>query len=119
MFKNILLVGLGGFLGTIIRFLFYQIIKSQESYPVTFLINVIGSLIIGIIIALNLKHGINDQWKLFLATGVCGGFTTFSSFSIENLQLIQQGKFGLSLLLILSSVFISIIAAYIGYKIAN
>ena len=42
MFKNILLVGLGGFLGTIIRFLFYQIIKSQESFPVTFLINVIG-----------------------------------------------------------------------------
>jgi hypothetical protein len=68
MFKNILLVGLGGFLGTIIRFLFYQIIKSQESYPVTFLINVIGSLIIGIIIALNLKHGLNNQWKLFTSS---------------------------------------------------
>lgn len=119
MLKNIIIVGIGGCIGTIIRFLLYQFIKTQESYPVTLLINIIGSFIIGIIIALNLKHGLNNQWKLFLATGVCGGFTTFSSFSIENLQLIQQGKFGFSLLLILSSVFISIIAAYIGFKIAN
>ena len=120
MIKNMLLVGLGGFIGTIIRFLSYQITKPNHPFLITLAINILGSLLIGIIFGLSLKNvNFNNNWKAFLATGVCGGFTTFSAFSIENIQLVQEVKLSLSLLYIIASLTLGIGAAFIGFKIAG
>ncbi len=120
MIKNIFIVGAGGFLGSVIRLLCYQFIKSQDSFIITTLINCVGSFAIGLIIGLHMKNqSISHQWKLFLATGLCGGFTTFSTFSWENLQLIQTGKYIIALFNIIASLLFGIIAAFLGYKLSE
>lgn len=120
MFKNILLAGIGGAIGSILRYLFSQMIKSISFPLATFTVNILGSFLIGIIIALSIRYSaFNSQWKIFLATGICGGFTTFSSFSMENLHLLQEGKWLTSLTYTVGSILIGIIATGIGYKIAS
>lgn len=120
MIKNLFIVGLGGFIGSVIRLLCYQFTKTQDSFIVTMLINCIGSFAIGMIIGLNLKNqSISDTWRLFLATGFCGGFTTFSTFSWENLQLIQTGRHLIALFNIIASLLFGIIAAFLGYKLSE
>jgi len=120
MIKNLLLVGLGGFIGSILRYLSYFISKQTPAFFTTCLINILGSLLIGMVIGLNLKGGfLNNNWKLFISTGVCGGFTTFSTFSMENIQLIQQGKIALSIIYVMSSIFFGILAAFIGFKLTS
>ncbi len=120
MFKNFVLVGLGGFVGAVLRFAFIQMIKVTQFPIATLLINMIGSCLIGIIIGISLKYSaFNDNWKLFLATGICGGFTTFSAFSLENVQMIQEGKTTQAILYIMGSVILGIAATWIGFKIVS
>lgn len=120
MLKNLLLVGMGGAIGSALRYLFSQMIKPTSFPLATFTVNMIGSFLIGIIIAYSLRNNdFNNHWKIFLATGICGGFTTFSSFSMENLQLIQQGKWLILFFYIAGSIFLGIIGTAIGYKIAS
>jgi CrcB protein len=118
MLKNILIAGIGGFIGTALRVMAYQLAKGNHNIWATLSINILGSFIIGIIFALSLKSiDFSNNWKLFLSTGICGGFTTFSAFSLENLNLLQEGKFYLLLGYIFSSVLLGILATYLGYKI--
>jgi fluoride exporter len=116
--KNILFVGLGGALGAILRYMLSSAFK-QGSFPLTtFLINVLGSLIIGLVFALSLKNeSFSESLKLFLATGICGGFTTFSAFSVENVQLIKEANYATAALYIFASVSCCIIACFAGFKI--
>ncbi|MES2431236.1 MAG: fluoride efflux transporter CrcB [Bacteroidota bacterium] len=118
MIKKFLLIGLGGAIGSMIRY-FFSLTFIQRSWPwPTFLVNVIGSFIIGMIIAISLKNeSFATNWKLFLATGICGGFTTFSAFSVENLQLLQNGKYFLCASYIIASIVLGIFAAWLGYKL--
>ena len=82
----------------------------------TLTVNVVGSFIIGIIFAITIKEELLlSNWKLFLATGFCGGFTTFSAFSLENLGLLQSGKTSLALLYIGLSLVLGITATFLGY----
>lgn len=120
MIKNLLLAGLGGCIGSMMRMAVYLLLKSTAFPFATFIINIAGSLLIGIIIGISVNNqSFNNNWRIFLATGICGGFTTFSAFSFENIELMQQGKFALSLLYITGSVVIGIAAAWIGYKMVN
>ena len=120
MLKNLLLVGLGGSIGSVLRFMIWHFFKSPDFPFSTLLVNIAGSLVIGIIIGLSLKDaGFSNNWKLFLATGICGGFTTFSAFSIENLQMLQHGKYLLSLLYISASIILGIAAVWLGFKLAG
>ena len=93
MFKNILLVGLGGALGSMARYVF-SLAPLTKNFPLnTFMVNVLGCFIMGIFLALSLKNEVVfNNWKLFLTTGICGGFTTFSAFAAENVHLLQTGK---------------------------
>jgi fluoride exporter len=117
MLKEILLVGAGGAMGSMLRYA-GSIWQQGRSFPLaTLLINIIGSFIIGLVMGWCLKNESAANWKLFLATGICGGFTTFSAFSFENLLLLQNGKIFLSLLYITGSVVFGIAAAWLGYKI--
>lgn len=119
MIKNLLIVGFGGMLGTILRYLAY-VMFGNYSFPfVTLFINITGSLIIGIVTGIALKNASFSEWRLFLATGVCGGFTTFSAFSIECFQLLQQNRNIAALLYVAASCILGILAAAAGYFIGK
>ena len=120
MIKNLLLVGFGGGIGSMLRYLAWHVFKSGQFPVPTFIVNIAGSLAIGIVIGLSMKEpAIHDNWKLFLATGICGGFTTFSAFSIENLQLMLDGKYLQSVYYILLSILLGIAAAWAGFKLVT
>ncbi|MDH4091441.1 MAG: fluoride efflux transporter CrcB [Cyclobacteriaceae bacterium] len=122
-FYNFLAVGLGGFLGTVAR---YAAVKSVDEkinavFPYgTFAVNVIGSLLLGIIYTAALrKVGMTENWRLFLGVGFCGGFTTFSAFAWENFSLIQQKFMGTSLAYALASLGVGLLALMAGVWIGR
>jgi len=115
--KLVLLIGTGSFLGGSFRYLLSQTVQARflSSYPFgTFTVNIIGCFIIGIVFALSGKYNLSPEWRLFLATGICGGFTTFSSFSIETLAMLRDGQYLYGFLYIGSSILLGLIAVYLG-----
>jgi CrcB protein len=120
MLKNFLLVGFGGAIGSMLRY-GASLLANFTYFPyATLAVNIIGSFIIGLVLGLSLREEyFLHNWKLFLATGICGGFTTFSSFSAENLELFQTGRSTLALVYIVGSVISGIIAVWLGYKLIN
>ncbi len=117
--KNIILVFLGTGFGGVLRYAIGNIIKwNSTSFPwATFVVNIIGSFLIGIILAYSLKNEIfSTNYKLLLTTGICGGFTTFSALSAESLQLIKQGNWMLALAYIICSIVLGIAACGIGFQ---
>lgn len=121
MIKNILLVGLGGGLGSMARYLCqrWMLMIYPHSFPFgTFAVNMIGCFLIGIFWGISFRSfAINESWKLLLMTGICGGFTTFSAFTLEGIGLIREEKSGLFLLYIAGSVVVGLFATYIGMKL--
>ena len=118
MIKNLLLVGLGGSIGSMVRYGTSLLIKSKLFPFATLSVNIIGCFIIGLVFAMSIKEkGISDNWKLFLATGICGGFTTFSAFSLENMGLLQSGRIGIALTYIILSIVLGIAATWLGYSL--
>ena len=118
MFKLILLVGAGGFIGSVGRYL-VQLLFCKNTLSVfpynTVIVNILGSLLIGIIYALSEKQNImTPEWRIFLATGICGGFTTFSAFSYENISLLRDGQLMQALLYSSLSIIFGLLATYIG-----
>ena len=107
-------VGLGGALGAILRYSISLLPMKSSFHILTFITNLIGAFIIGMVVGLFEKHYLSSQLNLFLKTGVCGGFTTFSTFSLEALSLFENGKFILAILYIFMSVGGCIIGVYIG-----
>ena len=96
----LLWVGLGGFLGSIARYSLTSLVSSSSNsdFPLaTFIINVLGSFVIGLVYGLSSRSIIGGDVRLFLATGICGGFTTFSAFSAETFVLIRDGHVLLAL----------------------
>ena len=121
MIRNILLVGLGGGLGSIARYWCQRWMLSvyPHFFPLgTFAVNMVGCFFIGIFWGMTFKSfAVNESWKLFLMTGLCGGFTTFSAFTLESIGLIKEQKTGLFLLYTGASVITGLFATYIGMKI--
>jgi len=118
MNRILLLVGLGGFIGSVVRYYAHQFaLKYFPSlFPYgTFAVNVIGCFLIGIIYGLTDRGNIlTPEWRLFLATGFCGGFTTFSAFSLESINLIREGQLLTLFVYVAASVIIGIAATYFG-----
>ena len=118
MLRTILLVGSGGFIGSVMRYLVqYYMEKSLTTlFPWgTLIANVTGSFIIGIIFALAEEGNLmNAEWRIFLAVGVCGGFTTFSSFAYNNFTMIRENAFTALLLNVGGNLFLGILAVYLG-----
>jgi len=81
----------------------------------TLIVNIIGCFFIGIVFGLFDKGQISNEWKLFFATGVLGGFTTFSAFSSETFVLFRDGYVSYALLYISASVLLGVLATYIAY----
>jgi len=110
---NCLIVGLGGGLGAMVRYLIGLIpLNEGFTFPIkTFAINVLGSFLIGLVVALSLRmSGLNDKSILFLKAGFCGGFTTFSTFALESSLLIKDGHLTLAILYISLSILAGILA---------
>jgi CrcB protein len=107
MLKQLLLVGLGGGTGSIFRFLVSKITFSNGFPWATLIVNLIGCFLIGLLTGIAAKNQVIDaNMKLLLITGFCGGFTTFSAFSMENIQMFQNADYlNLALYLIISIVF--------------
>lgn len=93
--KQLLWVGLGGMMGTMLRFLAGVFIRTTQFPLATLLVNLSGSFLIGLFMGWYFRQAIGNDGKLLLVTGICGGFTTLSALSWENWQLLQEGKFGL------------------------
>jgi CrcB protein len=123
MIKNLLLVLIGGGLGSIARYLLsYFFTKNNVStFPwATFIANSLGCLLIGLLFGYIQKNNLqNETIKLLLITGFCGGFTTFSTFSLENIQFIQNQNYNLALIYTLASIFVGFLAVIIGFKLFN
>jgi CrcB protein len=119
MIKNLLLVGTGGFIGSVARYLVSRMTQRIEwfSIPVgTLVVNVAGSFLIGILIGISEKSPIlTVELRMLLMVGLCGGFTTFSSFTGENLMLLRNGQV-LSIFLYTGlSILTGFAAVYFGY----
>ncbi len=117
--KEILIVGMGGFFGAISRYKLGGVILHHtlnQKFPYsTFTINLIGCLLIGILAGLAEKHNfVSPQLKLLIITGFLGGFTTFSSFSIESIYLIKRGAFITALIYGTLSLICGVSLAYLG-----
>jgi CrcB protein len=118
MIRLLLIIGVGGFLGSISRYLVqgWMIRLFASPFPIgTFLVNIIGSFLIGIIYAAAEKTGLlSTEWRFFLATGFCGGFTTFSTFSYEIVTMLRGGMTGYAMLYVLGSVVLGVLATLFG-----
>ena len=115
---KLLIIGFGGFLGTILRYVIGKALdeKMNASFPWgTFTVNIIGSFVIGFVYALAMrKAGINENLRWFLGVGFCGGFTTFSAFAWENINLMDQRLIGTSLIYIVLSLIVGLLAIVVG-----
>ncbi len=117
--KAALLVAAGGAMGSVMRFLISVWIKTTGGFPwPTLLVNILGCLIIGVIYGISGKYA-SEQMRLLLATGFCGGFTTFSAFGQENLELLQHQQYLLATLYTLCSLIGGIGAAWLGNSLAG
>lgn len=119
--KEIILLGFGGFIGTSLRYGAQLLVNKFISvvFPMgTFLINISGCFLIGLLYGIALKHEwMTNEWRLFLITGLCGGYTTFSTFSYESVELFRQGHYVYLLLYIFLSVGAGVLATVAGLSV--
>ena len=118
--KDLLMVGIGGFVGSILRYKIGTLIatKTTSDFPWgTFCVNLVGAFLIGLLISSALKQ--QQAMMLLLVTGFCGGFTTFSTFALENLRLLQSGQWSIFLSYILLSILGGILLCFGGYLVGT
>ena len=121
MYK-LLLVFIGGGSGSVLRYLIGKYFNQVEHnvFLGTFMVNILGSLFIGLLFGLAEKsHVLTPNQTLLLATGFCGGFTTFSTFALENSSLIKSGNYFMLFLYISSSVVLGILAVFLGMYLSR
>lgn len=119
---NLLAVGLGGAIGAICRYLLGQVIpKLSSGFPLsTFAVNILGCLSIGFVVGIAGRYNdLDPRFVLFLQTGICGGFTTFSTFSLEALTLIEEGQIATGILYIVLSVLFGLFALLAARNLVN
>lgn len=117
-----LAVGLGGFAGSVLRYLAGRLpLQSPEGFPyATLIINVLGSFAIGLIAAVAAKRAdIDPRLVLFLRVGLCGGFTTFSTFSSETFSLLRAGSYGGAAAYVLLSVLLGVLAVFLAHALVK
>ena len=116
--KAFLLVGAGGFIGSYLRYLIASRIEQRllsSSFPYgIFTVNIVGCFLIGLILGWATRGNLAPEYRLLLATGFCGGFTTFSTFSYQGFILLQNGQLLHSFLYTGLSVIVGFLAVWLG-----
>jgi len=118
--KILLAIGTGSFLGGVFRYLLSQFVQTRvlSTFPYgTMIVNIIGCFLIGLVFGFSERGNLTQEWRLFLATGLLGGFTTFSAFSNETVGMLRDGQFFYASTYIVSSVIIGLIATFLGITI--
>ncbi len=117
---NFFLVFLGGGLGSICRYGIARLLTNQlNAFPfATLIANVLSCILLGFLVGLSLKGSMNQNYKLLLMTGFCGGFSTFSTFSNETFQLFQSGNIAYAMTNIAGSLLLGLFCIYLGLKLA-
>jgi fluoride exporter len=119
LLKNLILVGMGGMAGSLLRYACSLLLRPGSFPWATFTVNIAGSLLIGLLMGYGSRNNSSGQdLQLLLVTGFCGGFTTFSAFSADNLLLLKDGRMGMFVLYAGASVLLGLLATYVGYRIA-
>ena len=120
--KSLLIVALGGGLGSVGRYLLsgwilHRVVAWQ--FPLgTFVVNVLGCLFVGLVGGLVVKHDLlSPDWRLFLFTGIAGGFTTFSAFGLETFYLLRKDEIGVAAAYVVLSVLIGLLVLWAGFNI--
>ena len=119
---NCVIVGLGGFAGSVLRYLAGKLpLGAASGFPVnTLIINVLGSFVIGILAALGSKYSDFDpRLMLLLKVGLCGGFTTFSTFSLETFELIRAGSYGTAAAYAVLSAVLGVLAVLLAHVLVR
>lgn len=123
MIRTLIFIGLGGFLGSVSRYLMSVGLQQYffTSFPVgTLSVNTLGSFLIGVIFGFAEKGVLlSADWKMFLTVGFCGGFTTFSTFTLDNLMLLRDGQIAHFLLYSGGSLLIGLFAVVMGYYLTR
>jgi CrcB protein len=118
MVKSILIAGLGGFIGTVFRFLISRYIQLTYDtvFPwATLTVNIIGCLLIGVVFGISERSNLlTSEWRIFLTVGLLGGFTTFSTFSNDAFMLLQNKEILRFAMYAGFSFFFGILAVFIG-----
>jgi len=121
MIKSFLIVGLGGGAGSMLRYAVQKIFQPQHAgvFPSgTLLVNIAGCFLIGILWSLFSRSlTVSEEMKLLLMTGFCGGFTTFSAFTLEGIGLLKENKTALFIIYLTASVVGGLLATFIGIRI--
>ncbi len=120
--KILFAIGAGSFIGGVSRYLLSSLIehKNFSSFPFgTLGVNMMGCLLIGIFYGYLEYGSISDEWKLFLTTGLLGGFTTFSAFSAETFLLVHYKQQGMALLYVSVTILLGLLATYVGYLLGK
>ncbi len=112
-------VGLGGAIGSIFRYTL-SLLPIKSSFPIlTLITNLLGAFIIGVVVGLFEKQYLSSQIHLFLKTGLCGGFTTFSTFSLETLTLLENDMIFIAIVYAFISIAGCIVGVYLGKMIVG
>ena len=118
-----LIVGVGGFIGANARYVLGGWVQQRwgASFPYgTFVINISGSFVLGLFATLALRYGWSDEWRLLIAIGFVGAYTTFSTFEYETIQLIASGnRYREAAINLAGSVVLGFLAAYLGVVVAR
>jgi len=119
-----LLVAIGGAIGSVARFRLSGLVLHQAvdwKFPIgTFVVNVLGCLVAGLLAGLAEKHDLfSADLRLFLFTGIAGGFTTFSAFSLETMFLLRRGELGIAALYVLLSVALGLLAMWLAFRVVS
>lgn len=121
--KVLLYVFLGGGLGSVLRYGVQMMMHHRiepYSFPwATMTVNIVGSMLIGVFYALSTRLDMNEETKLFLTAGLCGGFTTFSTFSNDGVILLRSGCYGMFATYVTVSVLAGVAAAFAGGKLIS
>ncbi len=119
MIKNILLVALGGASGSVLRYLTYYFLPLKSINKATLLVNILGSLMIGLLAGYFTRIHNSTNLQYLLMIGFCGGFTTYSAFSWDVFVLLQQHKIMLAITYALAMLILAVLFTYIGYIISK
>jgi len=119
--KALLFVFIGGGLGSMCRYTVGRYFQgAEQGFPTkTFIANVLSCIVLGYLIGISMKYGLDNKYKLLFMTGFCGGFSTFSSFSAEVLLLLQNNQTGIAIFYVISSVLICTLCLFLSYLAAN